>query len=449
MKHAYLLHTGFGKTKLCLDKIMGVKAFDDLMPTVVKPRTLLISTKNIVESSWSNEIDKWYPGQLTYAYITGSIKEADRLTILEKDYDMLGMNTEMLDWYIKNTTKVKRKTYTKQGIKIHHDTDELIDRFDLIIVDEVSLFKNSQSARFKLLKKWCHKVDNVIVLSATPTPKNIEDIWGPIQLLDGGLRLGTSITKFRTNYAIAVPLSNGYNRYEYSIEATREVLNEIKDVATSVPAPAQPLFPEPIIKKLLIKPDPVTSEILEDFKKDFIVKLSNGKNLIAFSKTQLINKISQIASGNVYNQKQTVFINDLKLRALTHILSTITTPVLLLYTYVFDKENLLKLPGARLLSTKQDFKDWNNNKIKIGVLSPFSAAHGLNLQDSDCQHIYWYGPVWDTEKWIQTNARVCRRGQKNQVTIGVLLLKGSYDEYAFDLCQEKFKIQYNNLKQLQ
>lgn len=440
MKHAYLLHTGYGKTKLCLDIIMKSNP---------RYRTLLISTKNIVESSWSSEIDKWYPNQLTYAYITGSIKEQDRLSIIEDQYDMLGMNTEMLDWYIKSTTKVKRKTYTKNGVKYHHNTDELIARFDLIIIDEVSLFKNSQSARFKLLKQWCHKVANVIVLSATPTPKDIEDIWGPIYLLDGGQRLGKSITAFRNNYAIAIPLPNGYNRYQYSIEATNEVLRLIKDISTSVPAPAQPLFPEPIIKKLLIQPDPVTEKMLTTFKQDFIVKLSNGKNLIAFSKTQLINKISQIASGNVYNQKQTVFINDLKLRALKHILSNIKTPVLLLYTYVFDKENLLKLPGARLLSKKQDFEDWNNNKIQIGILSPFSAAHGLNLQDSDCQHVYWYGPIWDTEKWIQTNARVCRRGQKHQVTIGVLLLKGSYDDYAFNLCQEKFKAQYNNLKQLQ
>jgi SNF2 family DNA or RNA helicase len=123
--------------------------------------------------------------------------------------------------------------------------------------------------------------------------------------------------------------------------------------------------------------------------------------------------------------------------------------VLIIYAYVFDKDNLLTLPGARLLSNEQDFKDWNNNKIKIGILSPFSAAHGLNLQDSDCRNIIWMSPIWDTEKWIQTNARVCRRGQKNQVTISVLLLKGSYDEYAFDLCQEKFKTQFNNLQKLQ
>ena len=439
MKHAYLLHTGYGKTKLCLDLIMG---------ELNRPRTLLISTKNIVQTSWQAEINKWYAGQISYGYITGEIKESDRLLILEKDYDMLGMNTEMLDWYISHTTDVKRKSYTKQGIKLHYDTDELINRFDLIIIDEVSLFKNSQSQRFKHLQKWCHKVQHVLILSATPTPKNIEDIWAPIFLLDGGQRLGKNITKFREDYAISIPLPNGYNRYQYSQESTDHILSLIKDISTSVPKPDQPLFPEPILKRILIKPDDATLKLLTQFKHDYIAKLSNGKNLIAFSKTQMITKINQISSGFVYTSDGTIAINDLKLRYLQQKIGLVLTPILIPYVYVADKEKLLQLPGARLLQHEQDFKDWNNNLIKIGIISPFSAAHGLNLQDSACQDVIWYSPIWDTERWIQLNARVCRRGQTKQITISVLLVKETFDEYAFDLCMEKFKVQYNNLVKL-
>jgi superfamily II DNA or RNA helicase len=220
MKHAYLLHTGYGKTKMCLDKIINAPR---------KPRTLLISTKNIVESAWPNEIDKWYPGKISYAYITGSIKEDDRIKIVTgSQIDILGMNTEMIDWYISHTTKVAKKTYVKDGIKLHYDTDELIARFDLIIIDEVSLFKNSQSERFNLIKKWCHRISNVMVLSATPTPKNIEDIWAPIYLIDGGQRLGKTITKFREDYATPVPLSNGHNKYQYTQAVTDYILSLIK-----------------------------------------------------------------------------------------------------------------------------------------------------------------------------------------------------------------------------
>jgi len=439
MKHAYLLYTGYGKTKLCLDKIMTAPR---------KPRTLLISTKHIIESAWPAEIKKWYSDQIKYESITGNQTPKERLEIIERPYDILGMNTAMLDWYIEQSTSVKRKLYTKNGIKLYYDVSELINRFELLIIDEVSLFKNSQSLRFKLLKTWAYKIQNVMILSATPTPKNIEDIWSTIYLIDGGQRLGKSITKFREDYATPIALPNGYNRYQYSLAATDKILSLIKDVCTSIPAPAQPLFPEPIIKKLIIKPDFDTEEMLKHFKHEFIMTLSNGDQMTAFSKTQLINKINQIASGDVYHKDMTFHLNNLKFKTLQIKLATITTPVLILYTYIFDKEKLLTLPGARFLNSKQDFEDWNHNQIKIGILSPFSAAHGLNLQDSDCENLFWFSPIWDTEKWIQTNARVCRRGQKKQVIISVLLLKGSYDEYAFELCQDKFKAQYNNLQKL-
>jgi len=436
MKHAYLLHTGYGKTKLCLDMIIKSK-----------PKTLLISTKSIIETSWDAEIKKWYPGQLKYVGITGRIPESERVAMLDEDYDILGINTEMLDWYIRTTTKVKRKSYTKQGIKLHYDTDELINRFDMLIIDESTLFKNSQAGRFKIVKNWAHKIANVIILSATPTPKNIENLWSQIYLLDGGQRLGTSVTQFRNRFAIAVPLPNGHNKYVYSQEATDEVLNIIKDITTSKPKPDVPQFPEPIIKKILLKPDAATAEILNRFKSDFIIQLQ-GKELMAFSKQQLINKVNQIASGNVYHKDETLQINDLKFRAVQHIISTKPDPVLIMYTYVFDKDKLLTLPGARLLESPQDFEDWNANKISVGILSPFSSAHGLNLQDSECKDIIWFSPIWDTEIWIQANARVARRGQRYPITISVLLLKGSYDEYAFNLCQDKFKVQFNNLMKL-
>lgn len=439
MKHAYLLHTGYGKTKLCLDKIMAA-------PKPIK--TLLISTKNIIETSWSAEIDKWYPGQIVYNYITGAIKPKDRLAILDLETDILGINVEMLTWYIKNTTKIKYTRNLAKGPKDYYNESDLIDRFDLLIIDESSLFKSYNSTRFELIKRWAHKVSNVIILSATPTPKDIEDMWSQIFLLDGGQRLGKNITEFRTNYAIAVPMSNGYNRYEYTQEATDEVLRLIKDICTSVPTPAKPLFPEPILKKVLIKPDDETALFLKTFRQDFIIQLEDGKELVAFTKTQLMNKVNQIASGNVYHKHDTIKLNGIKIAVLKQKLSLINTPVLIPYVFVFDREELLKLPGARLLSKKQDFLDWNNNLIPIGVISPWSAAHGLNLQDSDCERIIWFSPIFDTEKWIQLNARVCRRGQKKVITIEVLLLKGSYDDYAFDLCQDKFKAQYNNLTKL-
>lgn len=438
MKHAYLLHTGYGKTKLMLDKIMSYP---------IKPRVLLISTKNIVESSWQSEIDKWYPGKISYAYITGRVPVKKREEILDTPVDILALNTEMIDWYISHSTDVKRTRTTKNGTVTYYNTDQLVSRFDMVIIDESSLFKNYRSNRFKALKGWCSKVQDVFILSATPTPKNIEDLWSQIYLLDGGLRLGKNITAFRNDYGEPVPMYNGQTRYEYHQKAVDYILTLVKDIVTSVPEPKQALFPEPIIKKTIIKPDDATANLLEQFKNDYVTMINNVK-VVAHNKNQLMMKVNQLANGSLYDDKTVLTINNIKFEALKIMLSQITTPVLVIYTYVFDKEKLLSLPGAVLLDNHEAFTDWNNNKIKIGVLSPFSVAHGLNLQQSDCKDIIWFSPIWDTEKWQQTNARVCRRGQKNQVTIRVLILKHTFDDYMFDVVQTKYKTQYNNLRKL-
>ena len=158
MKHAYLLYTGYGKTKLMLDKIMEYP---------IRPRVLLLSTKKIVETSWQTEIDKWYPGQIKYSYITGEIPVKKRKEILEEPTDILAMNVEMIDWYIKNSVNVKKKITTANGVKSVYKTDELVARFNMIIFDECSLFKSYRTNRFKNVKSWCYKIQDVFILSAT------------------------------------------------------------------------------------------------------------------------------------------------------------------------------------------------------------------------------------------------------------------------------------------
>lgn len=439
MKHGYLLYTGYGKTKLCLDMIIRM---------VPVPRVLLISTRNIIESSWQSEIDKWYPGRITYRYLTGHVPVTERSDILNGTSNIFGINTEMLQWFIENTCSIKSKRMYKNEVRITYNTTDLLKRFDMVIIDESSLFKNAGAERFKLIKGFVPKMEHVVILSATPTPKNIEDLWAQIYLLDGGERLGTSLTKFRNEYAIPVPLPNGMNRYEYTQKAIDHILNLVRDIVTSIPAPEQPLFPEPIINKVLVQPDKETEKTLQHFRKEFVLKLPDKQQMIAFSQNQLMNKINQVVNGSVYHKDLTYHLNDIKFQLLKHTLQYKTTPVAIIYLHRFTKEQLLTLPGARMLDNKEAFEDWNNNKIPVGILSPYSASHGLNLQHSNARDVVWYSPIWDTEKWIQTNARFARRGQKHQLTITVLLMKHSYEQYAFELCQDKYRIQYNALKTL-
>lgn len=42
-----------------------------------------------------------------------------------------------------------------------------------------------------------------ILLTGTPTPSRIADLWGQMRALDGGARLGRNITRFRSRYMVS------------------------------------------------------------------------------------------------------------------------------------------------------------------------------------------------------------------------------------------------------
>ena len=69
-----------------------------------------------------------------------------------------------------------------------------------------------------------------------------------------------------------------------------------------------------------------------------------------------------------------------------------------------------------MLDTKQDFEDWNDGKVPVGLIHPASAGHGLNLQSGG--HIMvWYTTPWSLELYEQANARLNRQGQTEPVSI--------------------------------
>jgi SNF2 family DNA or RNA helicase len=82
------------------------------------------------------------------------------------------------------------------------------------------------------------------------------------------------------------------------------------------------------------------------------------------------------------------------------------------------------LPTGKAL--KQCFDDWNAGKIKMLVIHPASAGHGLNLQFGG-RRMIWTSPTWNLEHWLQTLARLLRHGATETIYVHRLLVKGTRD----------------------
>ena len=108
-------------------------------------------------------------------------------------------------------------------------------------------------------------------------------------------------------------------------------------------------------------------------------------------------------------------------------------PTLVAYWFKHDYERIKKrIPGVREIKTSEDIKDWNDKKIRVGLIHPASAGHGLNLQQGG-SYMIWFGLTWSLELYEQTNARLWRQGQKSQtVVIKHIIAKGTVDEMIYE-----------------
>jgi SNF2 family DNA or RNA helicase len=299
--------------------------------------------------------------------------------------------------------------------------------FDMIIVDESSRFKSAKAKRFKRLAKMINlDKHRVYLLSGTPVPNGWEDIWSQIFLLDKGERLGTSFWKFVDTYFMVF----GFNKV-LPKNNKEVILGKINDICIFASSD-KIVLPKKVEQKVWFEFTQEKQEIFDKFKSNYIMNLDD-KEITVLSKQILINKCLQLSNGCVYHDKEgnyTSFDNSKLNFVQDYSDKHPEENILVFYSYKFDKERFLKLNGAKAIETTQDKDDWNDGKIKLGIISPYSFQYGGNLQFGGYT-IIWFGLLWGLENYLQSNKRIWRQGQKHDVKIMYLLMKDTWDEYVY------------------
>ncbi len=395
---------GVGKTALML-ALIEYLVFDKLEVSNV----LIIAPASVANklTVWQDEIKKWE----NFAYfdfhdLSGTAKERVE-KINNKKSSITIMSDALVDWWF--------ETYGN------------LNAFDMIIVDESSRFKSAKAKRFKRLAKMIDlQKHRVYLLSGTPVPNGLEDVWSQIFLLDKGQRLGTSFWKFIDTYFMV------FNYRKVLNKQNREfILNQIKDICVFASSEKIDL-PKKVEQKVYFKFDEEKQKTFDNFEKNYIMNL--GKEEISvLSKQILINKCLQLANGCVYHDTEgnyTMF-DDAKLKFVEKYSAEHPEEnILVFYSFKFDKTRLLKLPQARAIENAEDKNDWNAGKIKLGIISPYSFQYGGNLQYGGYT-IIWFGLMWNLENYLQSNKRIWRQGQKHDVKIMYLMMEDTWDDYVF------------------
>ncbi|MED3648524.1 DEAD/DEAH box helicase [Halalkalibacterium halodurans] len=408
-----LLDMGMGKTVSTLTAV-----FDLMYDYFDVSRVLVIAPKRVAEDTWSREAEKWnHTRGMTVSKVLGSQKQ--RIRALMAEADLYVTNRENVEWLV--------DYYKKEW------------PFDMVVIDELSSFKSSKARRFRALKKVRPMIKRLVGLTGTPAPNSLLDLWPQMYLLDGGERLGRTLTAYRDRYFQA-GARNGHIVYEWRLKDGSEetIHNRISDICISMQAKDYLKLPERIDHTVYVEMDKKTKEKYKQLEKDLLLPFSDS-DVVADTAAVLSNKLLQLANGAVYDEHGDVQeIHDEKLRALEEIQEAANgNSLLVFYTYKHDLERIQdRFRGARTLESSKDIKDWNDGKVPMLLAHPASAGHGLNLQDGG-HTIVWYGLTWSLELYQQANARLDRQGQTKPVVVHHLVAKDTVDEDVMKALENK------------
>jgi len=172
---ALLIECGLGKTAITLS------AINELIYSRFEIHKVLVVAPLRVCDVWREEVEKWD----TFSNLKVSVcvgDKAERLYNLRRDADIYAINREMVSWLI-NDSGVSWK-------------------WDMLVLDELSSFKNHSSQRTKAIFKIRPKLKRIVGLTGTPTSNGLMDLFSEFRLLDGGQRLGRYIGRYREVYFV-------------------------------------------------------------------------------------------------------------------------------------------------------------------------------------------------------------------------------------------------------
>ena len=386
-------------------------------------RILVIAPLRVARNTWSDEIEKWdHLHNLTFAIAVGSEKE--RLEALRKQADITMINRENLQWLIE-----------KSGQPFE---------YDMVVIDELSSFKNHQAKRFKALMKERHKVKRIVGLTGTPSSNGLMDLFADFTILDMGVRLGRFIGQYRNTY-FKPDKVNGPIVYSYKPLPGAEdaIYEKISDITISMKAADHLKMPELVNTKYMVHLSEKEKKKYEDMKAELVLELPEGE-ITAANAASLSGKLSQMANGAVYADDESILpIHDRKLDALEDIIESANgKPLLIAYWFKHDliriEQRLAekKIPFQKL-DSDASMKKWNRGELPVALIHPASAGHGLNLQ-SGGSTLVWFGITWSLELYQQTVARLYRQGQSSRtVTVIHILTQGTVDEKIMKALAEK------------
>lgn len=409
-----MIEMGLGKTTSSLT------AFSDLLDGFVTERVLVIAPLRVANSVWAQECKKWEQlKHLSVSICTGT--ERQRIAALSTTADVYTINRENVPWLVKH--------YGKKW------------PFDAVIVDESTSFKSASSQRFKALRRVLPDTEYMVLLTGTPSPNGLLDLWSQVYLVDFGQSLGRTMTAYKQRFFESDFMGYKFTPKQGSAEKIHAL---IAPFCLSMSAADYLELPKRIDLVERVTLPPKIKALYDSFELELLAELPSGDMVEAMNAAVLANKLLQWCNGATYTDDRGNYetIHDLKLDALGELIEQNDEPMLVAYNYKTDLARILeRFPDAVMLDKDAEtIARWNRGDIKLLLAHPASAGHGLNLQEGGSLCV-WFGLNWSLELYQQFNARLHRQGQTKPVRIVHIVADGCIDERVLQVLSDKEAVQ--------
>ena len=424
------LDPGLGKTSITLSVLELLAALGEAKGALV------VAPLRVCRTVWPVEAEKW-EFDLTVSVITGTAKQ--KREALRADADLYVINPESLPW-----------------LKKQLDADPNLDPFDTLVVDESTKFKNFTAKRTKSIRSLLPRFARRLILTGTPAPNHLGDLFSQVYLLDNGETLGKTLGWFRKEFMH----QGGYQGRVWQFTESREdtLYSRIDPFVLRMAATDHLEMPELVFNTIRVQLPAANLAAYKKLERQLFLELAGGADVVASSAGAKYIMCRGVANGGVYDEdKSPLHVHDAKTDALVDLVDELGgKPVLVAYQFKHDLERIRtkfrKAPvicgGTKEAEMVATIEAWNRGDVPVLLCQPQAMSHGLNLQGGG-DDVVWFGLTASLEVYQQLNARLYRQGNdRGQVRIHHLLADETVDPIIYERIQGKAERQQTLLDTL-
>ena len=389
---------------------------------------LVLAPKTILQSAWAADAERFTP-ELKVSIATAE----NRREGLKPGADL----------YLTNHDAVR--TLAK-------DHSMLPPGLDSFCVDESTAFKSMDSQRTRAALKLLAPFERRCLMTGTPMPNSLLDIFTQALLVDRGERLGRSFWAFRDQVCQPEPVAPGskFSHWVAKPGAAEWVADALRDITIQFRLEEVLELPPVVEYAQSFVLSPAHRAAYERLRAQGLLLLKD-RVIGAAHAAALRQKILQLLSGAVYDGEGVAETFSTDRYRLVLDLVEARPASLVAFLWRHQRDALVReaqkrgithavldgsVPARMRADIVQRFQD---GELQALFAHPATASHGLTLTRGVAT--IWCSPPDSSEWFVQMNHRLHRAGQTRRVEIIRVVARHTLEERAYSQLGRKLDAQ--------